>query len=59
VPSGSARISFAAGQAESRWHTFFPPVTPDPMQLVLLAAGIGRPLPRFKQLGTGHAADLC
>jgi len=42
---------FAAGQAESRWHAFFRQYR-DPMQLVLLAAGIGSLYP-LKQLGTG------
>src|SRR5690348_11924999 len=43
--------TFAAGQAESRWHAFFRQYR-DPMQLVLLAAGIGSLYP-LKQLGTG------
>src|ERR1700759_1915516 len=42
---------FAAGQAESRWHAFARQYR-DPMQLVLLAAGIGSLYP-LKQLGTG------
>src|SRR6516225_4767814 len=42
---------FAAGQAESRWHAFGRQYA-DPMQLVLLAAGIGSLYP-LKQLGTG------
>ena len=42
---------FAAGQAESRWHAFFRQYR-DPMQVVLLAAGIGSLYP-LKQLGTG------
>jgi Ca2+-transporting ATPase len=42
---------FAAGRAESRWHAFFRQYR-DPMQLVLLAAGIGSLYP-IKQLGTG------
>jgi Ca2+-transporting ATPase len=42
---------FAAGQAEPRWHAFFRQYR-DPMQLVLLAAGIGSLYP-LKQLGTG------
>ena len=41
----------AAGQAESRWHAFFRQYR-DPMQIVLLAAGIGSLYP-LKQLGTG------
>jgi Ca2+-transporting ATPase len=43
--------TFASGQAESRWHAFFRQYR-DPMQLVLLAAGIGSLYP-LKQLGTG------
>jgi Ca2+-transporting ATPase len=43
--------TFAAGQAESRWHAFARQYA-DPMQLVLLAAGIGSLYP-LKQLGTG------
>src|SRR5207245_7589541 len=43
--------TFAAGQAESRWHAFLRQYR-DPMQLVLLAAGIGSLYP-LKQLGTG------
>ena len=42
---------FAAGQAESRWHAFARQYR-DPMQLVLLAAGIGSLYP-LKQRGTG------
>ena len=42
---------FAAGRAESRWHAFLRQYR-DPMQLVLLAAGIGSLYP-LKQLGTG------
>jgi P-type Ca2+ transporter type 2C len=42
---------FAAGQAESRWHAFGRQYR-DPMQIVLLAAGIGSLYP-LKQLGTG------
>jgi P-type Ca2+ transporter type 2C len=42
---------FAGGQAESRWHAFGRQYA-DPMQLVLLAAGIGSLYP-LKQLGTG------
>jgi P-type Ca2+ transporter type 2C len=42
---------FAAGRAESRWHAFLRQYA-DPMQLVLLAAGIGSLYP-LKQLGTG------
>jgi Ca2+-transporting ATPase len=42
---------FAAGQAEPRWHAFVRQYR-DPMQLVLLAAGIGSLYP-LKQLGTG------
>ena len=42
---------FAAGQAEARWHAFLRQYR-DPMQLVLLAAGIGSLYP-LKQLGTG------
>ena len=42
---------FAAGRAEPRWHAFFRQYR-DPMQLVLLAAGIGSLYP-LKQLGTG------
>jgi P-type Ca2+ transporter type 2C len=41
----------AAGQAEPRWHAFVRQYR-DPMQLVLLAAGIGSLYP-LKQLGTG------
>src|SRR5690348_8428554 len=41
----------AAGQAESGWHTFVRQYG-DPMQTVLLAAGIGSLYP-LKQLGTG------
>ena len=43
--------TFAAGQAEPRWHAFARQYQ-DPMQLVLLAAGIGSLYP-LKQLGTG------
>jgi Ca2+-transporting ATPase len=43
--------SFAAGYAEPRWHAFVRQYR-DPMQLVLLAAGIGSLYP-LKQLGTG------
>jgi Ca2+-transporting ATPase len=43
--------TFAAGHAESRWHAFARQYA-DPMQLVLLAAGIGSLYP-LKQLGTG------
>ena len=43
--------TFAAGQTESRWHAFARQYA-DPMQLVLLAAGIGSLYP-LKQLGTG------
>ena len=42
---------FAARQAESRWHAFLRQYR-DPMQIVLLAAGIGSLYP-LKQLGTG------
>jgi P-type Ca2+ transporter type 2C len=42
---------FAAAQSESRWHAFSRQYR-DPMQLVLLAAGIGSLYP-LKQLGTG------
>jgi len=42
---------FAAGQTESRWRAFVRQYS-DPMQLVLLAAGIGSLYP-LKQLGTG------
>ena len=42
---------FAAGRAEPRWHAFLRQYR-DPMQLVLLAAGIGSLYP-LKQLGTG------
>jgi Ca2+-transporting ATPase len=42
---------FAAGQAESRWQAFLRQYR-DPMQIVLLAAGIGSLYP-LKQLGTG------
>ena len=42
---------FAAGHVESRWHAFLRQYA-DPMQLVLLAAGIGSLYP-LKQLGTG------
>jgi P-type Ca2+ transporter type 2C len=43
--------TLAAGQVESRWHAFARQYA-DPMQLVLLAAGIGSLYP-LKQLGTG------
>jgi P-type Ca2+ transporter type 2C len=43
--------TFAAGRAEPRWHAFLRQYE-DPMQLVLLAAGIGSLYP-LKQLGTG------
>src|ERR1700733_3878012 len=42
---------FTAGRAEPRWHAFLRQYR-DPMQLVLLAAGIGSLYP-LKQLGTG------
>jgi len=42
---------FAAVRGESRWHAFFRQYR-DPMQLVLVAAGIGSLYP-LKQLGTG------
>ena len=42
---------FVAGRAESRWRAFLRQYA-DPMQLVLLAAGIGSLYP-LKQLGTG------
>jgi len=42
---------FAADKGESRWHAFVRQYR-DPMQLVLLAAGIGSLYP-LKQLGTG------
>ena len=45
------RNEFTAGRAEPRWHAFFRQYR-DPMQLVLLAAGIGSLYP-LKQLGTG------
>src|SRR5215468_12110089 len=41
----------AAGRAEPRWHAFARQYS-DPMQIVLLAAGIGSLYP-LKQLGTG------
>jgi Ca2+-transporting ATPase len=41
----------AAGKAEPRWHAFLRQYS-DPMQIVLLAAGIGSLYP-LKQLGTG------
>ena len=41
----------AAGQAEPRWHAFGRQYR-DPMQIVLLAAGVGSIYP-LKQLGTG------
>jgi Ca2+-transporting ATPase len=47
---------FAAGQAESRWHAFGRQYR-DPMQLVLLAAGIGSLYP-LRQLGTGILLTL-
>src|SRR5689334_1198772 len=43
--------SFTAGHVESRWHAFVRQYR-DPMQLVLLAAGVGSLYP-LKQLGTG------
>src|SRR5690348_2466343 len=43
--------SFTAGHVEPRWHAFARQYR-DPMQLVLLAAGIGSLYP-LKQLGTG------
>jgi P-type Ca2+ transporter type 2C len=43
--------TFAAGHTEPRWHAFLRQYQ-DPMQLVLLAAGIGSLYP-LKQLGTG------
>jgi P-type Ca2+ transporter type 2C len=43
--------TFAAGQTESRWRAFAREYA-DPMQLVLLAVGIGSLYP-LKQLGTG------
>ena len=43
--------TFAAGRSEARWHAFARQYA-DPMQLVLLAAGIGSLYP-LKQLGTG------
>ena len=45
------RNEFAAGRTEPRWHAFVRQYR-DPMQLVLLAAGIGSLYP-LKQLGTG------
>src|SRR5690349_7689966 len=45
------RNEFAAGRVEPRWHAFLRQYR-DPMQLVLLAAGVGRLYP-LKQLGTG------
>src|SRR5690349_11556042 len=42
---------FTAGRSESRWHAFLRQYR-DPMQIVLLAAGIGSLYP-LKQLGTG------
>jgi Ca2+-transporting ATPase len=42
---------FAAGRSESGWHAFLRQYR-DPMQIVLLAAGIGSLYP-LKQLGTG------
>lgn len=47
---------FAAGRAEPRWHAFIRQYR-DPMQLVLLAAGIGSLYP-LKQLGTGVLLTL-
>jgi len=43
--------TFTAGRTETRWHSFLRQYA-DPMQLVLLAAGIGSLYP-LKQLGTG------
>jgi P-type Ca2+ transporter type 2C len=48
--------TFAAGRAEPRWHAFVREYA-DPMQLVLLAAGIGSLYP-LKQLGTGSLLIL-
>src|SRR5690349_22230694 len=45
------RNEFAAGRVEPRWHAFLRQYR-DPMQIVLLAAGIGSLYP-LKQLGTG------
>jgi P-type Ca2+ transporter type 2C len=42
---------FAAGKAEPRWHAFLRQFR-DPMQIVLLAAGVGSLYP-LKELGTG------
>ncbi len=42
---------FAAGKAESRWHVFLRQYA-DPMQVVLLVAGVGSLYP-LKELGTG------
>ena len=42
---------FAAGQVEPRWHAFLRQYR-DPMQIVLLAAGVGSLYP-LKELGTG------
>src|ERR1700741_419949 len=42
---------FAAGRSESRWHAFLRQYR-DPMQIVVLAAGVGGLYPP-KQLGTG------
>ncbi len=42
---------FDAGKAESRWHAFFRQYA-DPMQVVLLVAGVGSLYP-LKELGTG------
>ena len=47
----SGSNTFAAGRSESRWRAFLGQYA-DPMQLVLLAAGIGSLYP-LKQLGTG------
>jgi Ca2+-transporting ATPase len=49
VRSGPNKL--AAGKAESRWHAFLRQYG-DPMQVVLLAAGIGSLYP-LRQLGTG------
>jgi len=42
---------FAAGRTESRWHAFVRQYR-DPMQLVLVAAGIGSRWPRTRWSGT-------
>jgi Ca2+-transporting ATPase len=42
---------FATAKAESRWHAFFRQYA-DPMQIVLLVAGVGSLYP-LKELGTG------